>query len=44
MELANLAGDTLEEVTAAAKRGIQRVRSTHWLPFSLLRQCGLSLW
>jgi hypothetical protein len=26
VELANLAGDTLEEVTAAAERGIQRIR------------------
>jgi putative transposase len=44
VELANLAGDTLEEVTAAAERGIQRIRSTSWLPFSFLRHCGLSLW
>jgi DDE superfamily endonuclease len=44
MELANLAGDTLEEVTAAAVRGIQRIRSTHWLAYSFLRHCGLSLW
>jgi hypothetical protein len=34
VELANLAGDTLAEVTAAAERGIQRIRATHWLPDS----------
>jgi hypothetical protein len=44
IELANLAADTLEEVTAAAERGIQRICSSHWLAFSFLRQCGLSLW
>ena len=44
VELANLAGDTLDEVTAAAERGIQRIRATHWLAFSFLRHCGLSLW
>jgi transposase len=44
VELANLAGDTLDEVTAAAERGIQRIRSTHWLAYSFLRHCGLSLW
>jgi transposase len=44
VELANLAGDTLAEVIAAAERGIQRIRATHWLPFSFLRHCGLSLW
>ena len=43
-ELANLAGDTLEEVVAAAERGIARIRATHHLPFSFLRYCGLSLW
>jgi putative transposase len=43
-ELANLAADTLEEVTAAAERGIQRIRATHWLAYSFLRHCGLSLW
>ena len=31
VELANLAGDTLEEVIAAAERGIQRIRRpTGW--------------
>jgi len=44
VELANLAGDNLPEVTAAADRGVQRIRSTHWLAFSFLRHCGLSLW
>jgi putative transposase len=44
VELANLAGDTLQEVTTAAERGIQRIRSTHWLAYSFLRHCGLSLW
>jgi transposase len=44
MELANLAADTLQEVTAAAERGIQRIRHTDHLAFSFLRHCGLSLW
>jgi transposase len=44
LELANLAGDTLNDVIAAAERGIQRIRATHHLPFSFLRHCGLSLW
>jgi transposase len=43
VELANLAADTLKEVTAAAEQGIQRIRSTHWLAYSFLRHCGLSL-
>jgi transposase len=43
MELANLAGDTLDDVIAA-ERGIHRIRHTHHLPFSFLRYCGLSLW
>ena len=33
VELANLAGDTLEEVIAAAERGIQRIRATPHLPY-----------
>ncbi len=33
VELANLAGDTLEEVTAAAERGVQRIRGTLHLAF-----------
>jgi transposase len=44
VELANLAADTLEEVTAAAERGIQRIRGIHWLAYSFLRYSGLSLW
>jgi transposase len=44
VELANLAADTLQEVTAAAERGIQRIRGTHHLAYSFLRHCGLSLW
>jgi hypothetical protein len=44
VELANLAGDTLGEVIAAAERGIQRIRDTHHLAYSFLRHCGLSLW
>jgi len=44
LELANLAADTLAEVTAAAERGIQRIRATHWLAYSFLRHCRLSLW
>jgi putative transposase len=44
VELANLAADTLAEVTAAAERGIQRIRQSHWLVYSFLRHCSLSLW
>jgi transposase len=44
VDLANLAGDTLEEVIAAAERGVQRIRGTHHLAYSFLRHCGLSLW
>ena len=44
VELANLAGDTLQEVIAAAERGVQRIRGTPHLAFSFLRYCGLSLW
>jgi DDE superfamily endonuclease len=44
VELANLAGDSLEDVIAAAERGIQRIRHSHHLAFSFLRCCGLSLW
>jgi putative transposase len=43
-ELANLAGDTLAEVTAAAEHGVQRIRGSPHLAFSFLRHCGLSLW
>jgi len=41
---AYLAGDTLEEVIGAAQRGIDRVRRTPHLPYSLLRHSGLDLW
>ena len=44
VDLANLGGDTIQEVTAAAERGIDRVRRTWHLPYSFLRHCGLSLW
>jgi transposase len=44
VELANLAGDTLDDVVAAAERGIHRIRATHHLAFSFLRHCGLSRW
>jgi transposase len=44
VELANLAGDTLQEVTAAAEHGIHRIGHTHHLAYSFLRHCGLSLW
>jgi hypothetical protein len=44
VELANLAADTLQEVIAAAERGIHRIRHTHHLHLSFLRRCGLSLW
>src|SRR5215207_2521233 len=43
-ELADLAGDPLEEVIGAAQRGIDRVRRTPHLPYSLLRHSGLDLW
>ena len=41
VELANLAGDTLDDVIAAAERGIQRIRPPSGL--LVLRHCGLSL-
>ena len=44
VELANRAGDTLNDVITAAERGIQRIRDTHHLAYSFLRHCGLSLW
>jgi transposase len=44
VELANLGGDTLDEVTQAVTHGVQRVRGTHHLAYSFLRHCGLSLW
>lgn len=39
-----VAGGPAQEVIAAAERGVQRIRSTHWLAFAFLRHCGLSLW
>jgi len=42
--LANLAGESLDEVMAAAERGVHRIRGTHHLAFPFLRHCGLSLW
>jgi transposase len=44
VELANLAGEHLDDVVAAAERGIRRVRATPHLAYSFLRHCGLSLW
>jgi hypothetical protein len=44
VELANLAGESLDDIVAAAERGIQRIRDTHHLAFSFLRYCGLFLW
>jgi hypothetical protein len=44
VELVNLAGKALEDVIAAAERGVQRIRTTHHLAYSFLRHCGLSLW
>ncbi len=41
-ELANLTADTLDEVTQAVTRGIDRVRQTPRLPFSFLRHSGLA--
>jgi len=42
VELANLAGESLDEVTQAVTRGIDRVRRTPHLPFSFLRHSGLA--
>jgi len=39
-----VAGESLDDVVAAAERGIQRIPSTPHLTFSFLRSCGLSLW
>ena len=44
VELANLAAGALDDIVAAAERGIQRIRVTHGLAYSFLRHCGLSLW
>ena len=42
-ELANLTCDTLGEAIAAAWQGIERVRTSWWLPYSFLRRAGLSV-
>jgi hypothetical protein len=44
VELANLATDHLDEVMAAAWRGIERIRQTWWLPYAFARRCGIYLW
>jgi len=44
VELANLAGERLDGVIAAAERGIRRIRASPHLAFWFLRYCGLSLW
>ena len=44
VELANLAGDTLDEVITAAERRIQRIWRTNQLTYSFLRRYGQSLW
>jgi hypothetical protein len=38
----NLTADTLDEVTQAVTRGIDRVHQTPHLPFSFLRHGGLA--
>jgi transposase len=43
VELVNRAGETLEDVIAAAERGVQRIRDTYHLAYAFLRRCGLSL-
>ena len=43
-ELANLATDSLDEVMAAAHRGIQRIRAAWWLPYAFARRCGIWFW
>jgi hypothetical protein len=44
VELANLAGEGLGGVIAAAWKGIERTRAARQLPYAFLRHCGLSLW
>jgi len=44
VELANLAADTVQEITTAAEYGIQRICRTHHLAYSFLCHCGLSPW
>jgi transposase len=43
-ELANLPTDSLDEVMAAAHRGIQRIRADWWLPYAFSRRCGIWFW
>jgi transposase len=43
-ELANLATDSLDEVMAAAHRGIQRIRAAWWPPYAFARRCGIWFW
>jgi hypothetical protein len=43
VELATLTGPTLAEVITQARHGVQRVRRTLHLVYSLLRRPGLSL-
>lgn len=40
VELANLAGDTLDDITAAAERGIQRIRHTTGHPRRKSTDCS----
>jgi hypothetical protein len=42
-ELANLAGEGLGGVIAAAWKGIERTRAARQLPYAFLRHCGLSV-
>jgi len=44
VDLANLTGYTIDDVTAAADHGIDRIRRSLHLPYSFLRHCGLPLW
>jgi len=43
VELANLTSPSLAEVMQQAHRGVERVRGTPHLPYSFLRQSGLSV-
>jgi hypothetical protein len=43
VELANLAGDTVDDVIRAAERGIQRIRGRNRSPLGFLRHWGVSL-
>jgi hypothetical protein len=39
-----VAGEGLDDVVAAAERGIQPIPSTPHRAFSFVRSCGLFLW